>query len=127
MNASVFVTGTAAMMTMGISPALHMASMALHVSVGASRRGYLNYQHNKYLDVMNEAFFKPRGLYCMVIKYEPYSNDVFQTIDLESNVQKRIDTVNQDQTSNSFKNFTRVMASYKDRRAAAKFAAEEPN
>ncbi|KAH6683552.1 hypothetical protein F5X68DRAFT_242403 [Plectosphaerella plurivora] len=164
MNASVFFTGKAAMLATGVSPALHMASMAIHASVEASRRGYLNHQQNKYLDSMNEVFFKPRGLYCMVVKYEPSSNDMVQNVDLEGQIHESIvtrqeqskwkspfsnssmklegdmempppaflvfpelDHADQEPTSNWIKNFGRVMDSYKDRRAAAKFEAEDPH
>lgn len=89
-NAGVFVSGNVAALTMGISPALHMASTAIHVSIEAARRGYLNHQQNKYLDVMNEQYFKPRGLYCMVIKYEPSSDDIVQSVDMERNITQSI-------------------------------------
>ncbi|KAM0321638.1 hypothetical protein ACHAQA_009994 [Verticillium albo-atrum] len=164
MNVSVFVAGNAAALTMGISPVLHMASMAIHASVEASRRGYLNHQQNSYLNAMNEKFFKPRGLYCMVVKYEPSSNDAVQSVDLESKINKSINAsqeqskwrspfssssmkiegdmemptpaplvfpelpnTNEETPSNSIKRFGRVVQSYKDRRAAAKFEAEDPD
>ncbi|KAI9150653.1 Burnettramic acids biosynthesis cluster protein E [Paramyrothecium foliicola] len=163
-NAGVFVASNASALTLGVSPALHLASTAVHVSVEASRRGYVNHQQNKYLDVMNEQFFMPRGLYCMVIKYAPSSDEVVEKVDLEHNITQSIGA-RQDQSkwqrlfsnssmkiendaglpataplvfpgltdaseetaSNSFKQFGHVMQDYKDRRAAAKFEAENPN
>lgn len=90
-NVGILVAGTASALTLGISPALHMASMALHVSIEAGRRGYMNHQQNEYLDVMNEQFFKPRNLFCMVVKYEPHSDEVVQTLDMDHNVVQSVE------------------------------------
>jgi hypothetical protein len=86
LNAGIFVASNAAAVTAGISPAMHMASMAIHVSVEAARRGYVNHAQNKFLDIMNREYFMPRKLYCMVVKYEPSSTDLVQSVDLEHNV-----------------------------------------
>ncbi|KAH7313885.1 hypothetical protein B0I35DRAFT_436051 [Stachybotrys elegans] len=159
-NAGVLVASNAAALTMGISPVAHLASTAIHVGVEAARRGYVNHQQNHYLDVMNEQFFKPRGLYCMVVKYSPSSSDVIQDVNMEQNITQSIGA-RQDQSkwrgylnssamkiendidlpptaplvfpgldeqpSSSFKQFGHVMDDYKNRRAAAKFEAENPN
>lgn len=45
--------------------------LAVHLSIEASRRGYLHNKQNKLLDEMNEHYFKPRGLYALIIKYNP--------------------------------------------------------
>ncbi|KAL2214017.1 hypothetical protein CC79DRAFT_1362797 [Sarocladium strictum] len=86
LNAGIFVASNAAAVTASISPAMHMASMAIHVSVEAARRGYVNHQQNKFLDIMNKEYFMPRGLYCMVVKYEPSSPDVIEDVNIEQNV-----------------------------------------
>lgn len=163
-NAGIMVAGNAAALTLGISPILHLVSTAVHVSVEASRRGYLNYQQNGYLDVMNQQFFTPRGLYCMVIKYEPSSSDIVQNVDLDRNISQSIggrqdqskwrsifknssmkiendleipaiaplvfpglDDLSEKSTSSSLKHFGHVIQDYQNRRAAAKFEAENPN
>ena len=90
-NAAILLAGTASAITMGISPMLHMVSMAIHTSIELSRRGHLNFQQNRYLDVMNEMFFKPRGLFCMVIKYKPSSDEILEEADLQQNITKSIE------------------------------------
>jgi hypothetical protein len=57
----------------------------------ASRRTYIHYQQNKYLDTVNEQFFKPRGLYCLVIKYKPSSDEPMEEVDLDHNIAKTIE------------------------------------
>lgn len=90
-NVGVLVAGAAASFTPGISPGLQFASMALSVATEAARRGYMNSQQNQYLDFMNERFFKPRSLFCMVVKYEPDSDEVVQTVDMRHHVVESID------------------------------------
>ena len=41
---------------------------------------------NKYLDNMNESFFKPHGLYALVMAYKPESDDLVQSVDMNTNV-----------------------------------------
>lgn len=41
---------------------------------------------NKYLDDMNEKFFKPHGLYAVVMSYRPESADLVDTVDMNSNL-----------------------------------------
>ena len=91
-NAGVFVAGNAAALSMGISPVLHLASTAIHVSVETARRGYLNHEQNRYLDDMNEKFFKPRNLYCMIVKCAPSSDEIADSTNLEDNVSASIDS-----------------------------------
>jgi len=90
-NGAILLAGTAAALSMGISPILHMASMAIHTSIELSRRGFLNYTQNKYLDVMNEKFFKPRGLFCMVIKYSPSSDEIIEETNIQENITRSVE------------------------------------
>ncbi|KAI1879231.1 hypothetical protein JX265_002185 [Neoarthrinium moseri] len=90
-NGAVFVAGHVSMAVSGVSVLASFVTMAIHLSVEASRRTYVHYQQNKYLDTMNEQFFKPRGLYCLVIKYKPASDELMEEVDLEHNVAKTIE------------------------------------
>jgi len=90
-NAAILLAGTASAVTMGISPVLHMVSMAIHTSIELSRRGHLNFRQNQYLDIMNAKFFKPRGLFCMVIKYKPSLDEILEEVDLQQNITKSIE------------------------------------
>ena len=46
----------------------------------------MNSKTNTYIDRMNEDFFKPRGLYALLITYKPKSNDVELDMDVENNI-----------------------------------------
>jgi hypothetical protein len=46
----------------------------------------VKYESNKYLDQMNEKFFKPHGLYALVMTYNPESDDIVQDVDMSTNV-----------------------------------------
>ena len=70
----------------GPSITIHLAAFAVHTSIKMSRRGYVNTQTNKYLDAMNENYFKPHGLYAMVITYKEGATDPIATIDASSNI-----------------------------------------
>lgn len=60
----------------GVSLLAGFITMTVHVGVETSRRAYIHYQQNEYLDSMNEQFFKPRGLYCLVMNYKPSSEEL---------------------------------------------------
>jgi hypothetical protein len=40
---------------------------------------------------MNEKFFKPRGLFCMVIKYMPSSSEILGEVNFQDNVSRSIE------------------------------------
>lgn len=47
------------------------------------------YRTNGFLDKMNEGVFRPRGLYCLIMTYDPTSNDDFQEVNVASAVASR--------------------------------------
>src|ERR1700712_4953504 len=82
---------------------VHVGALVVHTSVEVSRRQlvmcilrhfrrltdvyrYVKYESNKYLDEMNEKFFKPHGLYALVMAYQPESDEIVQEVDLNTNV-----------------------------------------
>ncbi|KIY01502.1 uncharacterized protein Z520_03054 [Fonsecaea multimorphosa CBS 102226] len=71
---------------------VHIGAMVVHTSVEVSRRQYVKYESNKYLDKMNETFFKPRGLYALVMAYKPESDDLVQNVDMNTHVVTSIAT-----------------------------------
>ncbi|KAI4600894.1 hypothetical protein KJ359_013057 [Pestalotiopsis sp. 9143b] len=91
-NGAVWVAGHVEQAVIGVSPLVGFITMAIHVSVEASRRAYVQYEQNKYLDTMNEKFFKPRGLYCLVMTYKPSSDDIIEEVDIDHNIAKAIGT-----------------------------------
>lgn len=84
-NVAVWVAGKVRLAVEGVSIIARFVTMAIHLSIEAGRRSYMNNQQNKFLDHMNDEFFKPRGLYCMIIKYDPKSDEPEETIDVTTN------------------------------------------
>jgi len=62
----------------------------MHVSLETARRGYMNVKQNTFLDRMNDEFFKPRGLYCLIIKYDPKSDEPDEIVDLETKLVSQV-------------------------------------
>ena len=69
-----------------VSPITYVVASALHTTVELSRRGFIQYQTNKYLATMNEELFKPHGLFCMVMSYKPQSKNPDDIVDFNQNV-----------------------------------------
>jgi hypothetical protein len=40
------------------------------------------FRTNSFLDRMNNEFFKPRGLYCLIMTYKPESSDTHASVDI---------------------------------------------
>ncbi|KAF7533667.1 hypothetical protein G7054_g6887 [Neopestalotiopsis clavispora] len=91
-NGAIWIAGHVEQAVVGISPLVGFITMAMHVSMEASRRAYVQYKQNQYLDTMNEQFFKPRGLYCLVMTYKPSSDDLIEDVDIDHNITKSIGT-----------------------------------
>lgn len=89
-NVAVWVAGKVEMVIAGVSVIAIAVTLAIHLSVEGGRRTYIHYKQNKYLDRMNAEFFKPRGLYCLVVKYKPSSNEPVETIDINRNVTEAV-------------------------------------
>ena len=73
-------------LTAGISLTVHAVAFAVHTSIEASRRGVIIHETNRYLDGVNEGFFKPRGLYAMIMTYKPQSSDAITDVKPSSDV-----------------------------------------
>ena len=64
---------------------MHFAAVAVHLSVEAGKKMYVNKKTNDYLDRMNETYFRPRGLYAMIMTYNPSHGEVGEeVVDLET-------------------------------------------
>ena len=74
----------------GISIIAKVVVTVIHVSIEGGRRGYVHFKQNKYLDAMNEQFFMPRGLFCLIIKYKPSSKEVLENVDIEKNTTEQV-------------------------------------
>jgi hypothetical protein len=66
--------------TAGPSLSLHAAAFVVHSSLELSRRGLIWHETIRYLDGLNGIFFKPRGLYAMIMTYKPDSDTPIEEI-----------------------------------------------
>ena len=89
-NGAVALAAMATSIAAGPMVIVHATAWAIHTSIETSRRGYIRYASNKYLDSMNEQLFKPRGLYVMMMAYKPKSHKANVEIDTNQNIQDSI-------------------------------------
>jgi hypothetical protein len=47
------------------------------------------YRTNKFLNKINEQFFRPRGLYCLIMTWNPESPNHVENIDLNATIASR--------------------------------------
>lgn len=45
--------------------------MTVHLSIETGRRLYISKKENSYIDEVNEKYFRPRGLYAMIVSSPP--------------------------------------------------------
>ncbi len=103
-NAAVWVADKVRTAVEGVSIIARFVTMAIHLSVEAGRRAYMNKEENKFLDRMNDEFFKPRGLFAMVIKFDPKSDEPDGTIDVTTGINQKVAKRDDDDRSN-WKNY----------------------
>ena len=93
----------------GISLIACLVATVIHISIETARRGYIHYKQNKYLDTVNEQFFKPRGLYCLFVKYKPSSTELTECVNINKNITKTVERRNEHQSK--WKNLVSASAS----------------
>jgi hypothetical protein len=88
----------------GVAPGVAVAvQVAIAVTIKAAKEIHSRQRTNSFLDAMNNEFFRPRGLYCLVLTWNPESSDPTDTIDLTSMISKSINpSTGQSQTRNKF-------------------------
>lgn len=67
--------------TMGVST-------AIQVSVGIAMEVQKLSRTNTFLDRINNEFFKPRGLYCLIMAYKPDATQTHEQVDINEQVMK---------------------------------------
>lgn len=98
LNIAVFIAGHVEMALAGVSLIAKAVATAAQLSIELARRSYMHSKQNTYLDKLNEAYFKPRGLYALIIKYKPKQSSTgsqstaFELTDIEANIAETIDT-----------------------------------
>ncbi|KAF2165065.1 hypothetical protein M409DRAFT_55965 [Zasmidium cellare ATCC 36951] len=68
----------------GPSIIVHLSALAVHTSIEAGRRLYITKKTNSYLDHLNAHYFQPRGLYALIMQYDPSSSQPSWTLDAAS-------------------------------------------
>lgn len=91
LNIAVLIVDHVRLALEGVSLIAKAVSTAVQLSIEFARRSYMHSKQNTYLDKLNEAYFKPRGLYALVIKYKPKkhasdSADPVELVDIEANI-----------------------------------------
>jgi hypothetical protein len=62
-----------------------------------------SFRTNSFLDRMNNEFFKPRGLYCLIMTYKPESSDTHASVDITQAISSSL-TPASSSTKQAFKN-----------------------
>ncbi|PQE08079.1 FAD binding domain protein [Rutstroemia sp. NJR-2017a BVV2] len=88
----------------GVAPGVAVAvQVAIAVTIKAAKEIHSRQRTNSFLDAMNNEFFRPRGLYCLVLTWNPESSNATDTVDLTSIISKSINpSTGQSQTRNKF-------------------------
>ncbi|KAM3085687.1 hypothetical protein ACMFMG_002753 [Clarireedia jacksonii] len=88
----------------GVAPGVAVAvQIAIAVTIKAAKEIHSRQRTNTFLDAMNNEFFRPRGLYCLVLTWNPESSNATDTIDLTSMISKSINqSTGQSHTRNKF-------------------------
>ncbi|KAH7310304.1 hypothetical protein BKA65DRAFT_413993 [Rhexocercosporidium sp. MPI-PUGE-AT-0058] len=136
----------------GVTPMI--VSMAVPVAVQAAKKAQSNHQTESYLDKMNKTLFIPHGLYAIVMTYSPQQTGDMLNVDVTSNGSQTQSVRNGRDSSqspafklpescplifadssppqtlnasrNNFFKMADFVSDFKDRRAQANFAQENP-
>ncbi|MCJ1380685.1 hypothetical protein MMC17_003793 [Xylographa soralifera] len=73
------------------SVAAIVTSIAVQVVFGVAKEMHSRTRSNSFLDQLNEKFFQPRGLYCIIMTYKPDSTSSHETVDISETIQSKID------------------------------------
>ena len=72
-------------------PTAQIVSFAVQTADIIAQRTYGRYRNNSFVAQINEAFFKPQGLFCLLMTYTPAApNRPVATFDLQSTVAKAV-------------------------------------
>ena len=76
----------------GVTPDITatIASTIVSASALAAIEMQGNMRTNDFLAQLNKAYFRPRGLFCLIFKYKPDANAARETVDLSSTIPKSI-------------------------------------
>lgn len=86
LNLAVAIGVVSQMAAFGPSLTVHLAAMAVHLSIETGKNLFINKKTNDYLDKLNATHFKPNGLFAMIMTYEPNSTEASKLFDLDTQV-----------------------------------------
>lgn len=61
-----------------------IVGMVIHQATIIAKEGHARHQTNKFLTKVNDDFFRPRGLYCLVMTWAPDSSQTEMTVNLST-------------------------------------------
>ncbi|KUJ17980.1 uncharacterized protein LY89DRAFT_683942 [Mollisia scopiformis] len=146
-------------------------TIAVQFAVGVAMEVQRRTRTNSFLDRMNNEFFKPRGLYCLIMTYKPESTSSHSRVDITQTISSSMtpaasknrqtlknmrlssgktygelelpeaaplifpaledladdNSQNAEKKKSAMKSSQKFVADYFDRRAQAKYIAENPN
>ena len=73
------------------SATVMIASHIAHLTIEAARQARSHYKGNDFLDQMNEVLFKPHGLYCFLVTFDPTSPELSREVNLNDAISTMID------------------------------------
>ncbi|KAK9371472.1 uncharacterized protein V1513DRAFT_386735 [Lipomyces chichibuensis] len=66
------------------------ASVAVQVAVGFAKEIQARQRTNSFLDKMNDKFFKPRGIFCVIMTYKPDQSTPHEIVDISQTVRQTV-------------------------------------
>lgn len=69
---------------------MHFAALAVHLSVEAGKKAYVNKKTNEYLDQINASMFEPHGLYAMIMTYDPATTEPGEMVDFDAHTAQAV-------------------------------------
>jgi hypothetical protein len=76
-----------------------LVSMAITAATTAAMEIQGRYKTNRFLDKVNEEFFMPRGLFCLVLTWNPETSEARTAVDFEGLAKKALQTGKDPMTS----------------------------
>ncbi|KAI0476083.1 hypothetical protein GGR56DRAFT_453847 [Xylariaceae sp. FL0804] len=67
--------GVVGLIPKGVVPGMAILGFSIQLTVGVAQELLLRKGQNSFILKMNEEFFKPRGLYCLIMTYDPSTTD----------------------------------------------------
>ncbi|TGO36068.1 hypothetical protein BHYA_0136g00110 [Botrytis hyacinthi] len=88
----------------GVAPGVAIAvQIAIAVAIKAANEMHSRQRTNSFLDAMNNQFFRPRGLYALVLTWNPDDGNHRSMVDMASTISKSIDPhTRESKTRNKF-------------------------